>query len=31
MSEQSYTYAVSRIRSRELTLLDAAFYERLTA
>ena len=31
MSEQSYTYAVSRIRSRELTLLDAAFYERLIA
>lgn len=29
MSEQSYTYAVSRIRSRELTLLDGAFYERL--
>lgn len=29
MSEQSYTYAVSRIRSRELSLLDGAFYERL--
>lgn len=31
MSEPSYTYAVSRIRSRELTLLDGAFYERLIA
>lgn len=29
MSEQGYTYAVSRIRSKELTLLDGAFYERL--
>ncbi|MCI8359742.1 MAG: V-type ATPase subunit [Clostridiales bacterium] len=29
MSEQAYTYAVSRIRSKELTLLDGAFYERL--
>lgn len=29
MREEAYTYAVSRIRSIELSLLDSAFYERL--